>query len=95
MNQDGNPLLDGIKSEQKSSSTPTTPLINTPIKKEMIKVEQPQELKAKIEELQRQRAKDGEVSRIENQIGVELGIKLEVKQFKQAFNARAPIVARF
>ena len=62
MNQDGNPLLDGIKSEQKSSSTPTTPLINTPIKKEMIKVEQPQELKAKIEELQRQRAKDGEVS---------------------------------
>merc|ERR1712008_172659 len=61
MNQDGNPLLDGIKNEQKSSSTPTTPLINTPIKKEMIKVEQPQELKAKIEELQRQRAKDGEV----------------------------------
>jgi len=61
MNQDGNPLLDGLKSEQKSSSTPTTPLINTPIKKEMIKVEQPQELKAKIEELQRQRAKDGEV----------------------------------
>jgi len=62
MNQDGgNPLLDGIKSDQKSSSTPTTPVINTPIKKEMIKVEQPQELKAKIEELQRQRAKDNEV----------------------------------
>merc|ERR1712008_672002 len=30
MNQDGNPLLDGLKSEQKSISTPTTPLINTP-----------------------------------------------------------------
>merc|ERR1712083_854657 len=40
---------------------PTTPLINTPIKKEMIKVEQPKELKEKIEELQRQRAKDGEI----------------------------------
>merc|ERR1711935_189298 len=52
---------DGLKSEQKSSSTPTTPLINTPIKKELIKVEQPKELKEKIEELQRQRAKDGEI----------------------------------
>ena len=78
MNQDGNPLLDGIKSEQKSSSTPTTPLINTPIKKEMIKVEQPQELKAKIDELQRQRAKDGEVSRIEAKLYIPSTLNIDL-----------------
>ena len=55
---DGN-NLDGIKTE-KPNSTPTTPVTNTPIKKEMIKVE-PKELKEKIDELQRQRAKDCEV----------------------------------
>ena len=58
-------ILDGIKSE-KSASTPTTPgssstATNT-IKKEplMPKIE-PMELKEKIEELQRQRLKDGDV----------------------------------
>merc|ERR1711962_3715 len=56
--------VDGIKSEVKSGSTPTTPITmtsNTPIKKELLVKVEPKELKEKIDELQRQRAKDGEV----------------------------------
>ena len=51
---------EGIKSEKNNEEVGSTP-ISTPIKKEIKVEQQPKELKDKIEELQRLRAKDSEV----------------------------------